>query len=362
MIDLSALVPFGWKPFFQQQLSLDELDTLEPMRVTEVQRTLIRAMTNEGIRDVDYGHAERWSEHLTVGDWILARNLGTQAYLARVLERQNGLMRKAAGSAVAEQWMAANLDAVFLVLACDQTFSLSRLERYLAVVRQARIEPVIVLTKADLHPDPHELLQQLPREYIAVALDARAAAKASELAPYVGSGRTIAMLGTSGVGKSTLVNALLGREVQDTGAVRTGDARGRHTTTSRQLLLLPGGGAIIDTPGIRELAMPGGDDAEGEFADIAALATQCRFADCVHQGEPGCAVAAAIERGDFDARRLANFRKLARERAWNERELMAHHQVKAVRRKWATRVKSSIKTKLARRDGAVGERDRGERE
>ena len=329
----AELANIGWKPSFQRQVTAEEQQTSTVLRVTEVQRTQVRARSADQVHVVMYPRAGRWSEALTVGDWILASREQEQFYLKRVLQRENGIMRLASGSAVAEQWLAANLDAVFIVLACDDTFSLSRLERYLAVVMQAGITPVLVLTKADLHPNPAELLAQLPPECAATALDARNAANDPLLKTFVGPGHTIALLGTSGVGKSTIVNALSGVLSQHTQAVRESDSRGRHTTTSRQLLLLPGGGAIIDTPGIRELALPGAELAVADqFAAIHAVAAQCRFADCRHGNEPGCAVLALVRSGGLEARRLANYRKLAVEQAANGGELKVHQALKAVRR------------------------------
>ena len=333
MTSAARLANLGWKPCFQAQLSADELQTTTVLRVTEVQRTQVRARTADEVHVVLYPRAGRWSEALTVGDWILASREHEQFYLQRVLQRENGIMRLASGSAVAEQWLAANLDAVFVVLACDDTFSLGRLERYLAVVMQAGITPVLVLTKADLHANPVELLAQLPTGCAATALDARNAANDPLLKTFVGPGHTIALLGTSGVGKSTIVNSLSGVLSQHTQAVREGDSRGRHTTTSRQLLLLPGGGAIIDTPGIRELALPGADLAVvDQFADIHALAAQCRFADCSHDKEPGCAVLALVRAGALAARRLGNYRKLLLEQAANAGDLKTHQTLKALRR------------------------------
>jgi ribosome biogenesis GTPase / thiamine phosphate phosphatase len=245
-----------------------------------------------------------------VGDWVLADPKTHE--LHRRLTRHTVLERHTEGGR-APQLAGANIDTLFIVTSCNADFNPARLERYLALANQAGTTPVIVLTKADTVDDPQEYEQQakaLQRGLAVVTLNARSKDAANALAPWCGLGQTVALVGSSGVGKSTLVNTLAGSE-QETGAIREADAKGRHTTTSRSLHAMAGGGWIIDTPGIRTLhvsELAYGIDTL--FAEITELAPLCRFRDCTHEHEPGCAVQAAIAAGTLDPERLARWRKL----------------------------------------------------
>jgi ribosome biogenesis GTPase len=253
----------------------------------------------------------------TVGDWVL---LGDGGRIEAVLPRTSAFVRKAAGPRSEPQIVAANIDHVFVVTSANADFNPRRIERYLAAIAASGAAPVLVINKADLCTDAGALVESLgslaaglPVANVS-ALERRGR---EQLDPYLLPGSTVALVGSSGVGKSTLVNWLLDSDAVETGAIREHDARGRHTTTRRELLAIAGGAALIDTPGMRELAL-WADDAEspGPFADIEALATQCRFLDCQHSGQPGCAIQAALERGELEAERLLHYAKLERELAW----------------------------------------------
>ena len=216
------------------------------------------------------------------------------------------------------QLIAANIDTVFIVSSCNKDFNLARLERYLALAYQAEATPVILLTKADMAEDPdHYVVQAQTLGVEVLALDARSTEVSAALAPWCRRGQTVAFLGSSGVGKSTLVAALTGAEIATAG-IREDDAKGRHTPTHRQLHLIPGGCAVLDTPGMRELQLTDAAEGLGDvFNDLPQLATQCRFADCQHETEPGCAVLHALETGALDPARLRRWRKLMAEDAHN---------------------------------------------
>lgn len=305
----------GWSAYFLSQLTLDEL-ALTPARVAAVHRGRLELLTGAGAVSVEPGATGEFA----VGDWVLLDG----RCIVRRLDRRSELSRRAAGTGAERQLIAANVDTLFVVTSCNAEFNPSRLERYLALAAEAGCDPVVLLTKADLCDEPDDYRRRaeaLARGLIALPLDARDPSVADRLAPWTRPGQTAALVGSSGVGKTTLANALTGRR-DATRAARADDERGRHTTTYRALLPLAQGGWLIDTPGMRELRLA--DAAEGiaeVFADIEDLAAQCRFRDCAHEVEPGCAVRAALDAGRLDPRRLANWHKLRREERRNSETL-----------------------------------------
>ncbi len=285
---------------------------------------------------------------VTVGDWLVLRADDHRAI--QILERKSLLSRKAAGEEAKSQMLVANVDTVFIVSSCNEDFNLSRIERYLAMALQAGVTPVVVLTKADLCDDPHSLVQKsqmLHPGLIVVMVDARSAEQVSGLSEWCGPGQSVALLGSSGVGKSTLANTL-GANGLATGAIREDDGKGRHTTTSRSLHMLPTGGVLVDNPGVRELQLPGGEEGVSDlFEDVVSIIEECRFSDCKHDGEPGCAVRAAIESGELDERRYASYQKLQSEQARNAATLAQRRERE---RKRVSVQKAAVARKRGRRD------------
>ena len=275
-----------------------------------------------------------------VGDWVAvaARPEERAGTIQAVFARRTKFSRKVALHAAEEQVLAANVDALFLLMSLNEDFNLRRLERYITMAWESGAQPVVVLTKTDLCPDWR--LRVLEVEAIAFGLPVHAISNITgeglELVRgHLGPGRTIALLGSSGVGKSTLVNTLAGEEILATQSIREDDGEGRHTTTHRQLVLLPGGGLVLDTPGMRELQLWESSEGISEtFADVEALAAQCRFSDCAHRTEPGCAVQAALEDGTLPFGRWASYKQLQRELAHLERRLDKRLQAEE-RKRWA---------------------------
>lgn len=326
---MTSLARLGWHDFFRDQLAAEPPPVLVA-RIVEEQRGAYRIAGDvDGWAEVSgrFRHTARAvAEFPAVGDWVLvsAPEGSDRALITRLLNRRSTISRKAAGRAVEEQVLAANIDTMFLVTAFGEDLNPRRIERYLTVVRDAGAVPVVVINKADLSFDPEgeaaAVRARLPFVDV-VLLSARHAQGLDAVGAYLTAAQTVALVGSSGVGKSTLVNCLLGKDVLKTGEIREDDGRGRHTTTSRQLVELPGGALLIDTPGMRELQPWVDESAVAEtFDDIAALAAGCRFTDCGHGTEPGCAVLAAVERGALDPARLEHFRHLGREMAFEERK------------------------------------------
>ncbi|HJU38286.1 MAG TPA: ribosome small subunit-dependent GTPase A [Tahibacter sp.] len=319
--EASTLADYGWATFFATQLSSSELDAALPARVVAVHRDrVVVAAPSFEAAVAPVGDGENAA---TVGDWLLV-DAGTQRAL-RVLERRSVFKRRAAGTDARVQLIAANVDTLVVVSSCNADFNVARLERYLALARDAQATPLVVLTKADLATDANDDARRaaaLMPGLVVESLDARDHdAVRSALAPWLARGQTLALVGSSGVGKSTLTNTLAGTTLA-TQAIRDDDAKGRHTTTHRALHRLPGGAWLIDTPGMRELQLTdvraGIDEV---FDDVATLAQRCRFGDCRHETEPGCAIAAAIASGALDAARVARWRKLVAEDAHNSATL-----------------------------------------
>ena len=304
-----SLEALGWSQFFADAFAPYELEGLIPARVAVQERGAVVLFTTAGTL-----HA---SGHAVAGDWVAAESLpGEERAIVRaVLPRRSRFARKEPWL-TEEQVVAANIDTVFLVTDCGRDFKPRRLERYLTAAWDSGADPVIVLTKSDRAGDVHETVAEA--ESIALGVPVHAVSSVTgaglgELDPYLLLGRTVALLGSSGVGKSTLVNRLLGEELLATAEIRA-DGRGRHTTTHRELVRLPGGALLLDTPGMRELQLWADESALDEtFADVSELARTCHFSDCAHGGEPGCAVRAALGDGSLPQIRWESYSKLQRE-------------------------------------------------
>lgn len=318
------LLFLGWNEFFAAQLQGIPAGDEVPARVIVQQKTnFIVAGADGEFRAKIKGRLRfssgRQADLPVVGDWVVFRPTPGErsGSIVAVLQRRTAFSRRAAGREEIEQVAAANIDVVFLVTGLDDNYNLRRIERYLAVALRSGAQPVIVLNKADLCPLIHDVVEEVRLISGGAPIhvtDARSASGVDALRTYLAPGVTAAFLGSSGVGKSTLINCLLGHEKFKTAQVREDDSRGRHTTTHRELVTLPSGGNLIDTPGMRELRLWGAEEeVDDVFDDIDELAARCRFRDCRHDREPGCAVLRAVEEGTLDPARLESHRKLQRE-------------------------------------------------
>ena len=325
------LYSLGWDPFFENHFQPHSANGLIPARVAVEHGSVYRLLAEDGPSTARcsgrflHQLLDR-SDRPTVGDWVaVARKPGaSQDDIQAVLPRRTQFSRAAIGKEVARQVIAANIDTVFLVTGLDQNYRLRRIERYLAVAAESGADPVIILNKTDVCPEAEARLAEveaIARGVPVIAVSAITGEAFEEISLFIRPGKTIALLGSSGVGKSTLVNRLLGEELQDTGEARENDGRGRHTTTTRNLIVLPSGGILIDTPGLREIGIwDVGPGLESTFDDIADLERRCRFTDCSHDNEPGCAIREALDDGSLDSERYVSWLKLLKEQAFTARQ------------------------------------------
>lgn len=343
------LADFGWSPHFQSQLDLADLETTLPVRVLAVHRGMIEVAGPAFAGRLPTTMLEEADDEFraTVGDWLLLAQDTHRP--VRLLERRSLFKRKEPGTGRSLQLIAANIDTLLVVSSCNQDFNPARIERYLALAREAEVQPIVVLTKADLTDDPGAYAAKAAKllpGLLVECVDARSTDDIETLKPWCGIGQTVALLGSSGVGKSTLANTLIGEEVQATKTARDDDDKGRHTTTGRSLHRLPAGGWLLDTPGMRELQLTDSEHGLNDvFADIVSLAETCRFADCQHRSEPECAVQRAIEQDELDPARLKRYRKLIAENAKNQASIAER---RSQDRAFAKRVRGVMKEKRAR--------------
>lgn len=354
-INIEMWTKLGWSPFFSQQW--DYCAGGIPARVIGANRQIFHLNTGGGVNIHASVAGKIYNRedgmYPVVGDWVLVK----ETTIVHILARKNLLSRRAAGNrsgketaGVREQGMAANLDYVFIVCGLDRDYNPARIERYLMLAYNCGIEPVVLLSKADLQDDPavyvHEIESMAPRVPV-MALSFHDDASIARIASLLSPAITAALVGSSGAGKSTLINRLMGEDVRQTSAVGNRLGKGRHTTTTRDLLMLPCGGMVIDNPGIREIGLIGQEtESSSAFTDIESLAAQCRFVNCSHSSEPGCRVLAAIESGELAPRRLNSYLKLQCELEYSrERQKKSAARVEKDRRQHIAKKVRKVKNR-----------------
>lgn len=316
---MEQLTQFGWTDEFAQKWAQLDAEGLQPARVVADFGTSLKIAT-PNIRTAELAgklaHYSNRENIPKVGDWVAVRLFDSgDAVIESVIPRRSEIARKVTGKRTIKQVVAANIDIAFVLLALDNDFSIKRLERFLYQLSVDAISPVIVLNKADKTNDLAHYTDQLSTfDLPIIVMTATIGSGVDEMVSYIGPGKTSILLGSSGVGKSTLTNQLLGRETQATQEVRSSDSTGKHTTVHRELFVLPGGGLLVDTPGIRELQLWGTEDGLDEnFDDVAVLVSQCKYTTCRHGSEPGCAVRQALQNGVLDANHYASYLKMKNE-------------------------------------------------
>jgi ribosome biogenesis GTPase / thiamine phosphate phosphatase len=346
-MDYSALHPLGWSQFFFQQLSFDEIcveDTVNQLlRITAIHRNRVQAHGVQGERSVLCpAQFQPTSQHLAVGDWIMAEPANEHHRLVKILEPKNRVQRVSGGM---PQAIAANLDYLWIVTSANDEFNIKRLERYLALACDFDITPVVLLTKVDICLDLPSFTDKLSQLGATTVhpISVHLPATLECLSVYLHEGSSIALVGSSGVGKSTLINHLFRTDLA-TQEIRQTDSHGRHTTTHRELFFCDSGAAIIDTPGMRELQLLDAEQGlERVFHSIAELSAQCKYPDCGHQNEPGCAIQDAIAQGDISQSHFDNYLKLRKENASQQRRTQGAHAVKQHYRDYFKKIHSSNK-------------------
>lgn len=338
---IHELSDLGFGPFFEQQLRSSGGDEAVVARVAAEHRGAYEVWSPRGSGRAQLAGRLRLDLEESgapgVGDWVVVDDVpgpDRTSIIERVLERRTVFTRGAAGRGASAQVVAANVDLVFAVSGLDADFNVRRIERYVARIWASGAQPVVILSKADVCADAGARVAEVEAHAPGVPVLAVSALRGEGIGPIrarIRAGMTVALVGSSGAGKSTLVNALVGEELMRTGEVRESDGRGRHVTTHRQLVLLPGGGLLLDTPGMRELQLLDDEGIDAVFGDIAALAARCRFVDCRHDTEPGCAVKEAVQSGALDPGRLEHHRKLEREARANELRHDEHRRRQAER-------------------------------
>jgi ribosome biogenesis GTPase / thiamine phosphate phosphatase len=347
-LPLPSLAALGWSNFYVAAHANPQFEGTRPVRVMAVHRAALDVLGQDYSGRIPLmNFAPREEDRPTVGDWIA---IDPQTHrVAALYPRKSLFKRRNPGKANRIQLIAANVDTVFIVTSANMDFNVARLERYLALAVEAGVIPVVVITKADMIDDAGPFVdaaRDLRRDLVVELVDARSRRALAPLLGWAGLGQTVALMGSSGVGKSTLVNSFIGNQIQGTQGIREDDARGRHTTSARSIHRIGEGGWLIDTPGMREIqVVDAGEGIDGVFEDIASLALNCRFSNCQHTTEPGCAVQAAIDTGALPPERLERFQKLQREERHNTEQL---HEAHARDRSFGKMVKRAMSDKAKR--------------